>query len=77
LNIDVPNRIVAPLDSLEHVANHKVRVLSSDPNSFFVREVLNPLLRFDVDFSVFKRAVLSMTLVKGVAPGNRGCLQVW
>jgi hypothetical protein len=76
LDIDVPDRIVVPLDSLEHIANHKVRVLSSDRGSFFGREVLNPLLRFDVDFSVFERAILSMALVKGVASINGRCLRI-
>lgn len=70
LDIDVPDGIVTPLDSLEHVADHKVRVLSGDLGSFLGREVLNPLLRFDVDFGVFERAILSTALVDVLASGN-------
>ena len=75
LDIDVPDGIVTPLDSLEHVADHKVGVLSGDLGSFFGREVLNSLLRFDVDFGIFERAILSMTLVDVLESGNSRRLQ--
>lgn len=54
LDIDIPDRIVAPLDGLKHVLDHVVRVLSGDPGSFFAAPVLYPLLGFDVDFGVFE-----------------------
>lgn len=54
LDVDIPNRIVASLDSLKHVLDHIVRILSGDLGSFFAAEILYPLLRFDVDFGVFK-----------------------
>lgn len=59
LDVNIPNRIVASLDSLKHVLDHIVRVLSGDLGSFFAAVILYPLLRLDVDFRIFKRAILT------------------
>lgn len=76
LDIDIAYGVFTLLDSLEHVANHKVRVLSGDPGSFLGGEVLDPLLRFDVDFGIFKRAILSMISADILASGNSRRLRV-
>lgn len=60
LDVDIPDRIIAFFDGLKHVLNHIVRVLSGNLGSFFAGEILYSLLRFDVDFGVFKRAILDM-----------------
>jgi hypothetical protein len=62
LDVDILNRIVASLDGLNHVLDHIVRVLSGDLGSFFAGEILYSLLRFDVDFGIFERAILVITL---------------
>lgn len=64
LNVDIPHRIVTPLDSLKHVLDHVIRVLSGDLRSLLAAEILYPLLRFDVDFGVFERTILNITLAK-------------
>lgn len=61
LDIDIPDRIIASFDGLKHVLDHIVRVLSGNLGSFFAGEILYSLLRFDVDFGVFKRAILDIT----------------
>jgi len=42
LDIDIPDRIVAPLDGLKHVLDHVVRVLSGDPGSFLRLQLCIP-----------------------------------
>ena len=74
LNVDIPNRIVASLDGLKHVLDHVVRVLSGDSSSLLAAEILYPLLRFDVDFGVFERAILERTLVKEDSACINHCL---
>lgn len=64
LDVDIPNRIIASLDGLKHVLDHIVRVLSGNLGSFFAGEILYSLLRFDVDFGIFERAILDTSLVR-------------
>lgn len=58
LDVDVPDRIFAPINSLKHITDHKIRIFPGDSGGVLRGEVLNPLLRFDVDFGIFERAVL-------------------
>lgn len=60
LNVDIPNWIFASLNGLKHVLDHVVWILSGNPGSFLTGEILDALLRFDVDFGVFERAILNV-----------------
>lgn len=58
LDVDVPDGVVSSFNGFKHIADHVVGVFSGNPGGFLAGEVLNPLLRFDVNFGVFKRAIL-------------------
>ena len=64
--IDIPNRVIAPLNGLKHVLDHIVRVLSSNSGGLFTAKILYALSRFNVNFRIFERAILSIT------PVNKG-----
>lgn len=77
LNVDIPSRIVASLDGLKHVLDHVVGILSGDLSSLLAAEILYSLLRFDVDFGVFERAILNVTLVKQSLACSNHSLPLW
>lgn len=58
LHVNIPSRIIFPLDGFEEILDEKVGILSGHTDGFFFGEVLDALGCFDVEFDVFEGAIL-------------------
>lgn len=61
LHVNIPGRIVFPLDGFEEILDQKVGVFSRHADGFFFGEVLDALGGFDVEFDVFEGAILTQS----------------
>lgn len=66
LNVDSPSRVVTLLDRVEEILSVPVGVLTSQLASFVVGEVLDALIRLEMDLNVIEGAVL-LGKLEGVA----------
>jgi hypothetical protein len=54
LNEDLPLGVVPSVNGLEHVSDHVVRVFACNAGSLLGSEILDSLLRLDVNFDVLE-----------------------
>lgn len=58
LHVNIPGRIVFPLDGFKEILNEKVGIFSGHADRLFFGEVLDALSGFDMEFDVFEGAIL-------------------
>lgn len=59
LHVNIPGRIVLPLDGFEKILDEEVGVFTSQADGFFFGQVFDALGGLDVEFDVFEGAILN------------------